>query len=310
MVTRRGLLGGGFSSLAGLALGGVPKLGGQARPKRVLRIAHLTDIHLTPEGNGRTGFARCLDHVQQETKADIIFQGGDVIMDALNKQRQSVQAQFDLASRMFREKCNLPVYHCLGNHDVYGWDRPDRDAIAQDPFLGKGWWKRFTGYNSTYYSFDRAGWHFVFLDSVMLNPRRGFTARLDEAQWRWLVSDIEAVPERMPICIVSHVPMMIGAAQFFGPCEGNGHGWHISGGMSHLDARRLKDLFVRHPNVNLCLSGHTHLKCRVDYDGVAHLNHGAVSGAWWKGDVQETKPGYGVVDLFSNGHFFSHYVTY
>jgi 3',5'-cyclic AMP phosphodiesterase CpdA len=307
MFSRRSLLSGGIASVAGAALGETPF---QARPRRVLRVAHLTDIHLTPEGNARTTFARCLDHVQRVTKADVIFQGGDVVMDALTQGRQSVEAQYDLVSRMFRERVDIPIYHCLGNHDVFGWDRPDRKALVRDPFFGKGWWRRFTGYTSTYYSFDRGGWHFVFLDSINENPRRGFTARIDEAQWRWLAADLDAVNDRTPVCIVSHVPILIGAAQFFGPCEGNGRYWTVSGGMAHLDARRLKDLFVRHPNVNLCLSGHTHLSCRVDYNGVAHVGNGAVSGAWWKGDVQETKPGYGVIDFFSNGHFFPRYVTY
>jgi 3',5'-cyclic-AMP phosphodiesterase len=307
MVSRRGLLGGGLAALGGAALGAEPQ---QPRPRRVLRIAHLCDTHLTPEGNGRIGFARCLDHVQRETKADIVFQGGDIVMDALTRSRPAVQAQYDLVSRMLRERLDIPIQHCIGNHDVWGWDRPDRGDIARDPLFGKGWWRRFTGYTSTYYSFDRAGWHFVFLDSIGERPRRGFTAKIDETQFRWLAADLDAVPDRTPVCIVSHVPFLIAGAQFFGPFEGSGRGWTIPSGMAHIDGRRLKDLFVKHPNVNLCLSGHTHLNCRVDYAGVAHLNHGAVSGAWWNGDLQETKPGYGVVDLFSNGHFFSRYVTY
>ncbi len=306
MFTRRSLLGGGLASLAGLSLGHAQ---GPSRARRVLRVAHLSDVHLTPESGPRGAFARCLDHALRVSKADMIFQGGDLIMDGLTKSREEVQAQYEVAARTLRS-VDVPVYHCLGNHDVWGWMRRDRDTISGDPLYGKGYWKRFTGYRSTYYSFDRAGWHFVFLDSIGQTPRGHYQATLDEAQFRWLASDLDAVPPGVPVCVVSHVPFLIGAAQFFGPCEGSGRFWSVSGGMAHLDARRIKDLFFQHPQVNVCLSGHTHLTCRTDYNGVAHVTSGAVSGAWWRGDHQETKPGYGVVDFFSNGHSQARYETY
>jgi 3',5'-cyclic-AMP phosphodiesterase len=45
--------------------------------KRVLRIAHLTDVHVQPEKRAGEGLAACLNHVQQlPDKPDLILTGG------------------------------------------------------------------------------------------------------------------------------------------------------------------------------------------------------------------------------------------
>jgi hypothetical protein len=77
-----------------------------------------------------------------------------------------------------------------------------------------------------------------------------------------------------------------------------------------VDARPFKDLLAKHPNVKLCLSGHIHMFSRIHYNGAAHIGNGAVSGAWWRGDMQETHPGYGVVDLYADGRVKSRFETY
>ena len=37
--------------------------------------------------------------------------------------------------------------------------------------------------------------------------------------------------------------------------------------------------------------------------------NGAVSGAWWGGNYQETKPGYAIIDLYPDGRFTNHVFT-
>jgi len=52
--------------------------------KRVLRIAHLTDFHVQPEGYAPEGMARALRHAQnQSDRPDMIINTGDSIMDSL-----------------------------------------------------------------------------------------------------------------------------------------------------------------------------------------------------------------------------------
>lgn len=307
-LTRRTILTGGLSALASAALpiGRTPK----RTPARALRVVHITDTHLRTDSASKTAFARCLDKIQKQERPDLIFQGGDIVMDALSLDKIQVQAQFDLADRMLRDHLSAPIYHCLGNHDVWGWNRMDRPAISRDPRFGKGWWLEWTGYQAPYYSFDRFGWHFIFLDSIYPGRIRGYTGKLDEVQFAWLEADLAKLPRETPVCVVSHIPFLCVSAQFFGPSELSGHRWEVSGTLMHLDARRIKDLFLKYPNVKLCLSGHIHMNSHVRYNDVTHINNGAVSGAWWNGNMQETAPGYGVVDLFANGHFFSRYETY
>jgi hypothetical protein len=84
----------------------------------------------------------------------------------------------------------------------------------------------------------------------------------------------------------------------------------VPGAWLHLDARRIKDLFHRHLQVKLCLSGHIHLVDRVDYLGVTYCCSGAVSGGWWDGPCQEFPNGYGLVTLYNDGSFDNRYVAY
>ena len=86
--------------------------------------------------------------------------------------------------------------------------------------------------------------------------------------------------------------------------------WQVPGAWMHIDARRIKDLFYKHRNVKLALSGHMHLLDRLDYNHVTYLCNGAVCGAWWNGDFQETKPGYAIISLYDDGSTGHRYVTY
>jgi hypothetical protein len=48
----------------------------------------------------------------------------------------------------------------------------------------------------------------------------------------------------------------------------------------------------------------------VEYAGVTYVCSGAVSGNWWKGDIDATREGYGVVDLYEDGSYQTQYVAY
>src|SRR5262245_619880 len=91
--------------------------------KRVFRIAHLTDIHVQPEKDAPRGMARALQHAQNlADKPDIIFNGGDSIMDALGADKARTKTQWQVWQSVLRNECSLPVEHCIGNHDVWGWE--------------------------------------------------------------------------------------------------------------------------------------------------------------------------------------------
>ena len=308
-VSRRGLLAGAVAATAGYALG-KPQPVMMAEPRRALRVAFMTDVHLDTNATCYRGFINCLKRIHSlNERPDFIIQGGDLIFDGLTRDEGNVQRQYAAAREILDRHCTIPVQHVIGNHDVWGWMNPSASGISADPKYGKGWWAMWTGYRNTYRSFDRNGWHFVLLDSVMPAKRTGYVARLDHEQLQWLTQDLAKTPASTPVCIVSHVPILSIAATFFGPSEQSGH-WHVPCSLMHIDARPLKNLFAKHRNVKVCLSGHIHMADRIEYNGVKHYGIGAVSGAWWRGKMQETPPQFGLVDLYTDGSVHTTYVNY
>lgn len=277
--------------------------------RRVLRIAHLTDIHAQPERQAGAGLAACLHHVQsQSDRPDVIFTGGDSVMDSLGANEARVRMQWDVFCRVLKTDNSLPIEHCIGNHDVWGLNRKDSHTTGAEPKYGKKWAMEILGLSRPYRSFDRAGWHFIVLDSTF-PIEQGYTARLDEEQFAWLKDDLAKVKAGVPVLILSHIPILSAAAFMDGENEKAGD-WQVPGAWMHIDSRRIKDLFVKHPNVKVCLSGHLHLVDRVDYLGVSYFCNGAVCAGWWKGAYQECEPGYALVDLYADGACTRQYVSY
>jgi len=301
---------------AGLAAGRLVPAGEEkktvkgSKRSRVLRIAHLTDIHIQPEKKGGEWTASCLHHIQnQKDRPDVIFNGGDTIMDSLHADRARTKLQWDLWIKIVKNECSIPVENCIGNHDVWGWDKKKSGAKATDPLYGKKWALEALGLSKRYRSFNRAGWHFIVLDSTHPHEGNVYTARLDEEQFSWLASDLKKADEKTPVCILSHIPILCACVFFDGENEKSGN-WVVPHRWMHIDARRIKDLLYKHPNVKLCLSGHVHLQDRVDYNNITYLCNGAVCGGWWKGNYQEAPPGYALINLNSDGTFDHEYVTY
>lgn len=72
----------------------------------------------------------------------------------------------------------------------------------------------------------------------------------------------------------------------------------------HSDAVRIKDLFCRHPDVRLGLSGHLHMQERIAYLGVTYACSGAVSGNWWNVEnpkFHEFGSAVAIIDCFDDG---------
>lgn len=288
--------------------------GPRAKRKRVLRIAHLTDIHVQPEGVAPEGMARALRSAQGlADKPDIIFTGGDSIMDALGADKARTKAQWEVFQAVLKNECSLPVVHCIGNHDVWGWGLDD-ESVKSDRLYGKQWAVEEFGLERRYYSFEKAGWRFIVLDSTHRVDRTDpeehcYTAKLDEEQFDWLKQELEETPKGTPICVLSHIPIICFCAFFDGENEKSGD-WQVPGAWMHIDARRIKDIFSEHKNVRLCLSGHMHMQDKVEFLGVKYLCNGAVSGGWWKGSHYEFPPAYVVVDLYNDGSSKSEYIPY
>ncbi|WP_169978303.1 metallophosphoesterase family protein [Tautonia rosea] len=310
-MTRRGV----FRAAAGAA-GGAVLLGSAAeaatpKGRRVLRLAHLTDIHITPERNAEAGFAACLEHVQGLDDApELILFGGDCIMDAFAQDPETVSKQWNLWHRRLEQDCSLPVESCIGNHDVWGWRGGGFEPSTDGSCPGKRSAVEELGLPGRYRAFEKAGWKFVVLDSTYPGAEPGtYTAKIDEEQFDWLVKELEATPASTPILVLSHIPIMAACPFLDGDNEQSGN-WQVPGAWMHIDARRLTALFHERGNVRACLSGHIHLADRVDYLGTTYSCNGAVCGGWWKGPYQQFGPAYAVVELYDDGSSECRMISY
>lgn len=303
-ITRRSVL---ASTVSGVLLPTITRANPNLNRKRSLRIAHLTDIHVQPERGAPEGMEAALAHaVGQKDKPDLIFTGGDLIMDSFGATKERTKEQWDIFARVMGG-VKLPVEHTIGNHDVWGWG--SREKYSKEPEYGKKWACDILGLKKPFRSFDRAGWHFIVLDSTYMKEPTGYTARLDDEQYEWLKGDLAATDPKTPIMVVSHIPIIAICSFFDGENEKSGD-WTIPGSWMHIDARRIKDAFKKHPNVKICVSGHEHLLDQVVYNGVNYFCNGAVCGAWWAGDYHECTYGYALIDLYDDGSFENKYVAY
>ena len=96
-------------------------LGNENNKSGKVRFAYLTDIHLKPDTIAEAGMAKAFHHAQSlKPKVDFIINGGDSIMDSLEADKQKTQTQWDLFHKTLKNENSLPIYHCIGNHDVWG----------------------------------------------------------------------------------------------------------------------------------------------------------------------------------------------
>ena len=213
-----------------------------AKKKKYFTTAFITDIHIKPSDIAEAGMKKALQHIRQlKQKPDFIINGGDSIMDALAADKDKTKTQWDLFNKIMQAENILPVKHCLGNHDIWGWQL--KEDVKSDALYGKAWWLQQTGYAKTYYSFTHNNWHFIFLDSVQEN-NGGYIALLDNEQFGWLENELNNNKEKF-ICIVSHIPIVsFCSAMFFKDMLPNGD-WKLSRALLHTDARKIKDLFKK-----------------------------------------------------------------
>lgn len=293
-----------------------PKPNASAVP-RPFRIAHITDIHIQPERGVPERVTAALRGIQElSVVPELVLNGGDVVSDAVAADRTRVDLLWELWGSVAAE-CRVPMRYCLGNHDIWGWNRKS-GCTGSEPLFGKAHPLSRMGLEQAYYHFDHGGWRFIVLDSNLRIDKTRYAARIDPVQWQWLEETLKETPPEQPVLILSHIPIAGGPSVFFANAESETHAngdldenrdWIVPSWQMHVDSRQLMDLFSRHPNVKLCLSGHTHLYERLEFRGVTYINNGALCGQWWRGDFFGTPPGYGLLDLSPDGHFEAEYVA-
>ncbi|GAA4197683.1 metallophosphoesterase [Pedobacter jeongneungensis] len=272
--------------------------------KPVLRVAHITDVHLKNQFNAPARFAKCLHHLQaQSPKVDLILNGGDIVFDMNKENIGTINDQWKLVQETMRNECSIPVRYCLGNHDIW-WNEDSKG----DVFYGKKYAMDKLQLIKPYYSLVQNGWKIIVLDSTHLDiDNTWYIGKLGDEQLNWLKNELQSTDKKMPVMVMSHIPILTALLMI----EDNiVNKWTMLGGDMHTDTAKIISLFYQHPNVKLCLSGHLHMRDKVVYNGVTYLCNGAVSGAWWEGNRRETAPGYGLIDLYDDGSFEEKYANY
>jgi Icc protein len=269
--------------------------------KPPIRVAHLTDIHIKPGKDIEASVAKAMHHAQiLVPEIDFIINGGDSIMDSLEADKDKTQIQWDLFTSILKKEISLPVYHCIGNHDIWGWFIKENKPENERQY-GKVWVVETLQMKNRYYSFSKDKWHFIVLDSTQLNPAGGYIGKIDEEQLAWFQTELASVAKEKFICIVSHIPILsICAGLFFDKTETNGD-LKIQRNLKHSDYFALKKIFNNYPNIKVCISGHIHLQDELNYLGIKYYCNGAVSGNWWKGSFQEFAPAYAMLEFYDDG---------
>ncbi len=279
-----------------------------------LVIAHITDEHITDAYHSDEWVSKCLQQIQSHPlKPSLILNTGDSVMDSAKTDRETADRLWKIWNTTLKRENSLPVYSVLGNHDVWGMRRPTGDAIYKDPMFGKKLGQDGMGLDKLYYSFDQGNWHFVMLDVVdpVAGEKRGdWIARLGDEQHEWLANDLAKTPADRSVVVCSHVPILqVTSMASAKPTE---DGQYVMGPKNMMsDARRIIDLFEKHPNVKVCFSGHTHNRDRVSLGHTTYINAGSVCGSQWRVSEQSpSRPGYSIVTLHPDGNFDYQYENY
>jgi 3',5'-cyclic-AMP phosphodiesterase len=277
--------------------------------QRSSRFVHFTDVHVQSGHSAANGLARAIQHVHAlPDQPDFILNGGDAIDDALEHGLADVEMQWALWTEAWRSNGSLPVRNCLGNHDVWGWNKKKSRTTGSEPGWGKQVALDHLELEKSYYRFDHGKWRFIVLDSMTFDEETAYHGELDGAQFEWLGNELQQTPVDTPVVIVSHIPILtVGTVGFTDLLRKHPQGHRM---LSHQDAFELLELFRQFRNIKLCLSGHTHLTEEISYAGINFVNSGAVCGQWWKGSFHHTVEGYNVVDLYDDGTYRTEYLNY
>ncbi|WP_194977117.1 calcineurin-like phosphoesterase C-terminal domain-containing protein [Aquiflexum lacus] len=175
----------------------------------------------------------------------------------------------------------IPFFQVLGNHDIDLTARSNE--VSQKPFLDQ--------FGPPYYSFNRGETHYVVLSDVFFLGNKQYYGYLDEVQLSWLKEDLAQIPKDKALVIFLHIPSFSHVVEYNPGRDINKE--------SVINRAALKQILEGY-EVHL-ISGHVHWNENTVNENVFEHNTGAISGAWWSGEIcyDGTPKGYGVYQ--SNG---------
>lgn len=246
----------------------------------------VTDMHVMPERNATKGFLQAIDTINK-LAPDFVLTGGDNIMDALGQTYGRSDSLYDLYKETIK-KLTMPVYHTMGNHEVFGLYERSGIEPSHEEYGKKMYENRL---NDRYYSFDFNNWHFVVLDGIGFTEDRRYYGLVDSVQLEWLKKDLEQVGTEKPVAVSIHIPLLsVGAQIMRGPNEAFEKGSVITNAHDVIE-------ILEQYNVKMVLQGHLHFLEDIYYNGIHYITGGAVSSQWWQGTRFGMEEGFLKIDV-------------
>ena len=261
-------------------------------------FAFITDIHIQPESNAVEGFLEAIDTLN-DLNPDFVITGGDQIMDALRQRHGKADSLYTLY-RETEKSLTMPVYHTMGNHEIYGI-YSGSGADPGNPDYGEKMFENRFG--KSYYSLDHKGWKFMILNSVEDSGNDSYVGLIDEKQFSWIKEELQKTDPETPIVLSTHIPFLtVETQKYQGTTLANDSSLVIYNG------KEVIDLFKGH-NLKLVLQGHLHIYEDIYIDGIHFITGGAIAAGWWKGPYLGHEEGFMLIRV-KGKEFTSEFVDY
>lgn len=187
--------------------------------------------------------SECQEWLSRARSADMTIIAGDFCRD------QATPTEWRHVSLAL---AGFDVEGVLGNHDWFAGGEP---------------WKRLL-MPHRYYSFGRFGVNWLMLDAGRGDGHGRGPHAIDDEQLEWITREVR----NGPFIAVSHIPLLTAFDKGFG----NGvYSFACTNGAE------VAQIMASSGNCLMVISGHTHVRERVEALGVKQETMGAVSGDWW-----------------------------
>jgi predicted MPP superfamily phosphohydrolase len=248
-----------------------------------------SDTHVGFIRDARAGTEKAFTSIMS-FRPDLVIHGGDIVLDALKTDQELAKNQYELYVNELAPMISAPLYHTLGNHDVFGWISLPKPKPAP-ALYGKKMYEKYFG--PRYYSFNFNHCHFVVLDSIargtLTSGEVSYYGFVERRQVEWLRKDLTHVDGDRPVILVTHIPTINALGSVFG-LKGEIAVTPSGEKVAKHQVSNFPEVFeaLEGHNFKLALAGHYHTYEKIHWKTNSHdalfVVGGSVSGEWWKGD--------------------------
>lgn len=264
-----------------------------------LKFIHITDPHICNlagyhptfvlgrqhYGQGANSLIDFFKSIPKKLQSDFVVITGDIVdfYEGETILGEMVGNQIELSARLL-EKCNIPVYLTLGNHDIasYGIDSDSKRIIGHQYNAERAraaWIRNVPCFsNGTYYSktfqVDTTTYRLIFLDNAYYKPDRiteGPHYIISQSQLYWLDNEMNKSETDVEI-IFMHMPLLNAASEDIEPSK-NKYLLNLDDTVaigkvvksSVINSFDLISVLEKHSSARMILTGHLHSSVAHDF---------------------------------------------